>query len=173
MKPVSTKHLQLLGVIFASITTLAASADPQHSPRTAAIIERLDRNGDGMVSKDEFEPPKRMKRRDKVQAADANGDGTTSREEWLSAVRREHERASKQFDEMDLNGDNVLNDSEMRMVMFQRADANSDGLLSADELNQFHGRRHNHEHRRDHKHRDNHKHGHSQEHGEDGSSSAG
>lgn len=70
-------------------------------PRAQTRFARLDKNTDGVVTKDEF--PARFA--DRFASLDANKDGTISRSEMVeSALRR--------FDAMDLNKDGQVTPDE-------------------------------------------------------------
>lgn len=107
---------------------------------------RLDANGDGKVTKAEFQAG----RVNQMMRMDANKDGKVSREEFASMAARRAERAaekgaqpkgkgdgSRLFDRVDANRDGFLDRAELGKMAeqgFARMDENGDGALSGAEL---------------------------------------
>jgi len=119
--------------------TSAALAQPHrgdHDVDPQRVIDRLDSNGDGGLSIDEFrEPPSAWARFD---GADSNEDGMVTLEEIQSRIDEVSaemgERAEARFVEMDLDGDGAVTEGERKQAMFNRVDTDADGLITADEL---------------------------------------
>jgi Ca2+-binding EF-hand superfamily protein len=89
-----------------------AGHDGHHGDREkGGMIEKLDLDGDGNITKEEF----LSRHMEKFNELDANGDETISKEE-LSAFHesRQQERQSKMFQMMDDNGDGMVSEEEMR-----------------------------------------------------------
>jgi len=112
--------------------------------RRGGPFERFDENGDGLLTAGEL--PDEF--RERMMRADANGDGAISREELEEAGRSWRggggpgdgaDRRGRLFERLDENDDGVLTDDELPGEMAERmmqADANGDGKLSRDELEQ-------------------------------------
>lgn len=121
----------------AMITAGFALAEPPHGDG-GWLIEKLDTNGDGSITKAEVEAAKAAK----FAAADANGDGGLTMAEMEAF--REAERArmmeamkTRMFNENDANGDGVISIDEFDsrgMPLFDHVDANDDGILTAEEM---------------------------------------
>jgi hypothetical protein len=79
-----------------------------------------------------------QKARERLMAADADKDGKLSRDEFTAAARARGAKndGSKMFDRMDANHDGVLDAAEINSLLarrFARADADHDGVLTAEE----------------------------------------
>ncbi|MEO0435643.1 MAG: EF-hand domain-containing protein [Pseudomonadota bacterium] len=100
-------------------------------------IARLDQDGDGLVSRDEFGTPVQRRGPRMFERSDLDGDGSVTFEEMQASVaERANEKASfaeERFLEMDQNGDQVLTLDEVLNHGFNRADSNGDGYISEDE----------------------------------------
>lgn len=103
------------------------------NPSPERVIERLDDNGDGLVSLDEFEMPKRESGRHRWEALDSNDDGELTRAEVQGHVNEQWQR----FESMDSNNDDRVTRAEAQAALFSRLDSNKDGYLDASELKQM------------------------------------
>lgn len=130
-----------------------AHAQDENAPRHG--FAKLDSDGDGVISRDEF----LAQHQSRFAKVDADGDGIISEEEKATVeearqAKREERRAKlrerrekareKTLAEFDANGDGQLDASEREAVAlnrFDRMDKNGDGVLSEDELPK---RRHGH-----------------------------
>ncbi len=111
----------------------------------AERFAKLDKNGDGNVSKTEAgHMPER-----RFNHFDSNRDGTISASEFSSAKgpskgkhrqARGADRAAKMFERLDANKDGKLTRAEATSgdKRFERMDANGDGYLTKDELKKAH-----------------------------------
>lgn len=105
-------------------------------------FEQLDTDGSGGLSPDEMRAPAL----ERFAAADANGDGGLSAEEMIAmAESRGADRAGRMFERMlarrDANDDGLLQFDEMAgpprpEIMFERADADENGEITAEEFEQ-------------------------------------
>lgn len=100
-------------------------------------MAEVDANGDGEIS-DEERQAARAKREQEMKARlDANKDGVVSEEERGNAL---HQRAVDMHARMDRDGDGKLTIAELQNGPFNRfegnVDANGDGQVSVDELDQ-------------------------------------
>ena len=136
---------QLTSIAILLVTTWCSflSADPR-----ARILDRLDQNNDGMIELSEFKAPNGQGRHGAnklLRKADTDSDGHISRDELVAMQTkfREQARASlerrtqdldQMFTEADANEDELVSPEELRVVTFNKMDADSDGYLSMDEL---------------------------------------
>lgn len=128
-------------ILSTSATTLAEPAGPGKR-----MFDKIDINGDGFVSFEEFQLP----RQGKGPKADLDGNGNLTREEVRQHVAKESaemsERAGDRFDRMDSNDDGVVTALEAKEAAFYRMDKDQDGFLSAEELKRPHKRPHGGKH---------------------------
>lgn len=98
------------------------------------MFDRIDVDGNGVISFDEFKPP----RMDKPRKADLNEDGQLTQEEVIEHAQQRGddmvERASEHFAKMDLDGNGIVTSEEAREAAFYRMDKDQDGYLSPEEL---------------------------------------
>jgi len=98
------------------------------------LLKRLDKNGDGKISRDEWtRNPKAFDR------MDANKDGLVTRDEAEAAFKQRAERREKSeqaFAAMDKDHDGKISRSEWtgKPKAFDRLDLNHDGVISHEEL---------------------------------------
>lgn len=131
-------------VLIASTSTTAFAARDG-----SRAVTRLDTDGDGLVSLEEFHAPDGRHGGNMMERADLNGDGAVTLEEATQAraermaehQRKMAERQAKMatrmeeaFARMDADGDGAVTREEMRLYAFNKIDANQDGYLSADEF---------------------------------------
>ncbi|WP_233356126.1 EF-hand domain-containing protein [Henriciella aquimarina] len=115
-----------------------AYADHHRGFGKGQMIEQLDTDGDGQITKAEVEAMKASK----FEEADANGDGGLTMEEldaYHEAQRQKRMEAMKQrmFERGDTNGDGVISLDEFEdrgAPMFERVDADDDGVITAEEI---------------------------------------
>jgi hypothetical protein len=100
------------------------------------MIEKLDTDKDGTVSKAEFE----AKRSADFTAADTNKDGSVSPAELKAfhekkEAERKAEREKRMYDRLDANKDGKVTKDEFEGAgMFDRMDKNKDGKVTKDEM---------------------------------------
>jgi len=103
------------------------------------ILQRLDTNGDGAISKDEI-----LAARQRIfKRLDRNGDGVIDEKEIDTARQAIEDRAEaaearvgNRWRRMDRNGDGKVTEDEFQAStpLFDLADKDGDGKLSADEI---------------------------------------
>jgi Ca2+-binding EF-hand superfamily protein len=131
--------------IIAATTLLAITASLAEAQPPGGGIMRMDSDGDGRVSRDEFAPPAQRRGRGPFAEADANGDGEITREEMEAALdegearRRQH--LSAQFDQLDRDGNGVISQGEAAGHLFDRLDADQDGFVTEEEARAMHEKR--------------------------------
>ena len=141
-----TYYPQCLGAAVSFALLLPALSVAQPNPQR--VIEKLDTDGDNLISYDEYEPP-RQHRRDGFESADADSDGIRSREEMEAQLARHVDemtaRRIERFEAADLDGDGLVSAEERKRAGFDRMDADGDGYISADELEAAHRARRDHD----------------------------
>ncbi len=120
---------------------LAQACDPMHCPSHGGVsFQEMDKNGDGAVSKKEFDAFYNAR----FKELDANRDGKISADEMGAVDRNKMGKSDvnfeHRFDEVDINGDGVLSRDEAEIGMpmifarFDEFDTNKDGKISKDEM---------------------------------------
>lgn len=133
MKKIIITAACIIGVA-ATVATVSAKS------RGGDRFEKLDANGDGIVTASEMD----ARQADLFKAADANGDGGISQEEF-----HEHRKAKRmewrEKNNPDTNGDGLIDRVEFIAAAekrFDRFDKNGDGVISEDERRSMRGRHH-------------------------------
>jgi Ca2+-binding EF-hand superfamily protein len=120
----------------------------QQQPDPNAMFERLDQNGDGVLTSEEV-PEERQRFFDRMmQRADQNQDGNLTREEFTASMndggggrgpmRGGRFDAESMFERFDSNGDGEITQDEIpqRAQRMMQMDQNGDGVLTREELSQ-------------------------------------
>ncbi|HSV28677.1 MAG TPA: EF-hand domain-containing protein [Candidatus Omnitrophota bacterium] len=143
-------HLSLPLILFALVMGGAAYSQSGQSDQQAVappgpgggrmpMMQQLDTDNDGSVSREEFMAGHQM-RQQGYTAADTDKDGAISREEFMQAGQQ---RREERFRELDRDNDGRLTQAEMSdraSAMFRAMDANQDGKLSQDEIRMRQGK---------------------------------
>jgi Ca2+-binding EF-hand superfamily protein len=117
------------------------------------MMDKFDSDGDGMISAEEFQPPRD---RGMMEHMDANNDGAVTMEEinqqiadhQIKMAERQAEmtaRVQEFFSNADTDGDGSVTGEEAREAAFNRIDENGDNYLTEKELRNAkppHGGRH-------------------------------
>lgn len=108
--------------------------DAAAQTRSDRLLQALDQDGDGYISRGEQE----AFRGGRFREMDRDGDGAVSRDEMMERFQRSVEREmKKQFDRLDRNRDGRIDAGEYGSRdgdRFDRLDLNGDGRISAEEL---------------------------------------
>lgn len=136
------KHASLLAALLLGLAPLSAAQAgnaPSQDMPGQRILQRIDTNGDGAISKDEI-----MSARERIfKRLDRNGDGVIDEKEIETARQAIADRAAAtearlgtRWRRMDRNGDGKVTEEEFQAStpLFDLADRNGDGKLSADEI---------------------------------------
>lgn len=123
---------------------------PREGRGPAMLFERFDTDNDGSITKAEVEAAVAAR----FAEADANGDGQLSAEELAAAAEarrmerqaeRQAARIDRMIERMDENGDGTLSLEEMAAMpearMFDRLDADEDGVITQAEVEDMRGQR--------------------------------
>lgn len=130
-----------LALAMALALPLAAAADAPARGWQGLGFEDLDRNGDGVITREAFD----QFRAERLAAIDADGDGFITREEFRAhhgarAAARAKNRADRMFDRLDGAGSGRIpleGLAERRTPgtgLFERMDSDGDGVVSRDEF---------------------------------------
>ncbi len=133
-------------ILIPAIGIAAENTAGAKSPRSGGHFSKADTDGNGMLSRAEFE--KAMPQlAGKFDSIDANKDGQLTRGElsaWKKAHRAERQaRAAERFKHADTDGDGAISRAEAeknapRLAQkFDLIDSNKDGKLTQDELRAY------------------------------------
>ena len=142
--------LIILGLAATSLPVLGVEDGEDQGQR---ILDRLDTDGDGVVSFKEYRPRERRM----MGNLDTNEDGKLTLDEFLNGRSRENtddqrevseerkarmaEMMAQRFARMDVDDDGSVTMEEIKGATFAAMDRNDDGVLSAKELRPRRGMR--------------------------------
>ena len=145
-----------IGVVFSGICSASLAADERASERPS-----LDSNGDGIISFVEFQesdlndlsrldadqngvltldeflnarPMRGPRSGTRGRGANAGGGAIENNERRERMRERMVERITKQFHDIDTDGDEIVTLAEFQEATFDRMDRDGDGVLNAEEL---------------------------------------
>jgi Ca2+-binding EF-hand superfamily protein len=153
MKKSGKTMLAILAIAVAGGAAYAAGGDGKGTRGgwMTGMFERFDADGDGSVTRAEADAAHAAS----FAAADTDGDGSVNLEELTAALAaRAAEQAERMMKRADANSDGMIGADEMGQgrrhgAMFERLDADGDGVITKAEAEEMrHGRRDGHrEHR--------------------------
>ncbi|MDP5054622.1 MAG: EF-hand domain-containing protein [Congregibacter sp.] len=136
------KNLTAFTGTAALLAAMVSVAQPQGG------MLRLDADGDGQISREEFKPPSDRGGPKFFKRADADGNGELTRDEMTAAMEASQERQEQMrtelpqmFDAMDADGNGVVSRTEAEDQVFTQMDTNGDGFVSQDEAKAMHDKR--------------------------------
>lgn len=100
------------------------------------MLARIDTDGNGVLTIDEF-----LNSRPDRGSRGKKGKGNRSETPDQATIELREEQATAHFQEMDLDGDEVISVAEFQEANFLRMDQDSNGVLTAEELRPNKGRR--------------------------------
>jgi len=135
--------IALAGVTLAA--AVEASARPGKQPFTGEMFDAADADGDGAMTRAEFDAQRAARFAD----IDADGDGALSQDE-LAAHREAKwaERRARMFNELDADDDGAISKAEFAappVDMFARLDQDGDGVVTKEEAENARPHRRRHE----------------------------
>ena len=152
----------LLIATIAAGMALAATAEAR-GERTGPMMptfEELDADANGSVTLTEIETALTARAEAQFAERDTDGDGALSADEMMAGANAERaermaERIARHIERADENGDGLLQQSELQAQadnrrggnfdrMFDRLDADEDGVLTAEEFAEARERMHDH-----------------------------
>ena len=137
------KNILMVALLSGLVLTAGAAQARDHGERPD--FATLDTNGDGALSLEELQAQGEAR----FSAVDTDGDGALSAEELTAAAgERAAERTAQMIERLDENGDGALQLEEMPARegdraerMFDRVDADEDGVISEEEFDSVKERR--------------------------------
>lgn len=125
---------EVLAIAALAATLGAAQPALAQGGHGARMLERLDRDGDRAISREEA----RAMSDERFGRWDRDGDGAVTEAEMVAAAQeRIAERVAKMFARMDGNGDGRIERAELDAAgdaRFERMDADDDGSVSFQEI---------------------------------------
>jgi Ca2+-binding EF-hand superfamily protein len=137
MRTISTL---IIAAGLACAAPLVQACDPKGGPQGGWMMDGMDQNKDGVISKKEYD----TFHSDHFKDMDANKDGKVTQDEMDAMHKKMTEkckpRYEDRFKEVDVNGDGMLSKEEAEIGMpmvyahFDETDTNKDGKISKDEM---------------------------------------
>ncbi len=141
------KQLSPVGLALLVLFLFPHFGRAQQRPDPNAMFERMDQDGDGVLTLEEVPEERRRFFERMMQRADQNEDGKLTREEFTTSMdsagggqRMPGGRfdAERMFERFDSNGDGEITQEEIpqRAQRLMQLDQNGDGVLTREELSQ-------------------------------------
>ena len=134
----------LLCAALTAAGTMSPAYAAEHGARMEQSFKKADRNGDGVLDRDEAKMMPRVAKN--FDAIDVDKDGTISRDELRASMKSKkrtmHEKGKANFAAADKNGDGVLDRDEAKAMPrvaknFDAIDVDKDGTVSAKEIHTY------------------------------------
>lgn len=128
------------GILLGSALILAVPANAQPSGRMQQMLARADADGDGEITRAEFD----RVRDEMFSRLDRNGDGHVDRSDRPRRFGDRFDQAYQTFAPLDANGDQRISRAELvegDAPAFVAGDTNGDQVLSRDEIAALRSRR--------------------------------
>ena len=128
-----TKLIVVVATTLLSAPLMADHHGDREHPgkRMKQMFERLDSDGNGSISADEFKMP--SDHPSPEMRMDVSGDVLT-RDDVIAASEQRSKEALERFDSVDTDGNGVIDNDERRLSLFNRMDADGDGALTKREI---------------------------------------
>ncbi|WP_416908273.1 MAG: signal transduction protein [Polymorphobacter sp.] len=123
----------LVGGLIGSALILAAPLGAQESDQMQQLLERADANGDGEITRVEFD----RVRSEMFARIDRNGDGHVDRSDRPRMFGERFDQAYRMLSSLDTNGDGRISRTELangEAPAFVVGDTNGDKILSRTEI---------------------------------------
>lgn len=121
------------GILIAPALALAAPASAQSSDQIRQMLERADANGDGNITRAEFD----QARAQTFARLDRNDDGYVDSSDRPRLFRDRFDQGYRMLSSLDTNGDRRVSRTELAKAdapAFVAGDANGDKVLSRKEI---------------------------------------
>lgn len=139
------RHFSFLAIgllmLFATGAVMAQTNDQmrehsRHNPEK--VLQQMDTNSDGRISREEW-----RKKTEAFARLDTNNDGFLTRDELQRHMWRHNKRGRMALRRMDQNQDGQISREEWKGQpdIFNRIDADSNGLITREELKTYHHRK--------------------------------
>lgn len=129
---------------FAAVFLLLGANAALAQPPGGGLM-RMDQDGDGRISREEFKPPAERRGRGPFARFDEDGDGAVTRDELERGMTEQADRMGdkvvSRFESMDADGNGVVSSDEAGAHAFTRLDADGDGFVTDEEAAAMHDRR--------------------------------
>lgn len=138
--PASARALLALSVLGLVLVRAAATAgEAKRRPSPAQVFKWLDKNGDGILTEEEYVKHSRFRNKEQARrifrAADTDGDGKITKKRYVEH-RRITDKAKEIFTKLDGDGDGRITEREFlakAAAIFRALDRDGDGAVTIPE----------------------------------------